>query len=305
MQVTICLLAIVISPLPMAYLELQRRIVDEVVPARNVELLAILSALYLGVIIIKSGLKYALNMSKGVVVETVARNIRQRIMKRAAAGGQGDNPAVALDATLVTMLSAETDDLSGFAGDAFAIPLLDLSTILYVVGYLLWVQPAIAVIAVLIYLPQVLIVPVTQRSINRLARIRIKLTRFLGSLAIGESAHPVSGADGIPGRTQIDRLYQIRIWIYLRKFLLSELGNFLDNFGPLIILVAGGYLVMTGKTEVGTLVVFISGLQKIADPWDEMITFYRTVSNAKVEYGMIRDKLQIHSPMPLAASGAA
>jgi hypothetical protein len=35
-------------------------------------------------------------------------------------------------ATLVSMLSAETEDISGFAGDAFAVPLLSTGTILYV-----------------------------------------------------------------------------------------------------------------------------------------------------------------------------
>jgi hypothetical protein len=37
--------------------------------------------------------------------------------------------------------------------------------------------------------------------------------------------------------------------------------------------------------------VFISGLQKIADPWDQMITFYRTVSNTGVMYDMVRARL--------------
>ena len=81
------------------------------------------------------------------------------------------------------MLSAETEDMSGFAGDAFAVPLLSAGTILYVAGYLLWVQPAIAALAILVYFPQILIVPYTQHKINRLARLRIRLTRFLGHLA--------------------------------------------------------------------------------------------------------------------------
>ncbi len=76
-QIIVCVLTMVISPLPMAYLELQRRIVDDALPEHNLNLLALLGVIYFGVISVKSALKYALNMTKGVAVENVARDIRQ------------------------------------------------------------------------------------------------------------------------------------------------------------------------------------------------------------------------------------
>jgi ABC-type bacteriocin/lantibiotic exporter with double-glycine peptidase domain len=75
--------------------------------------------------------------------------------------------------------------------------------------------------------------------------------------------------------------------IYYRKYLLTLIGNMLDALGPIIVLVFGGYLVLKGRTEVSTLVVFISGLQRVSDPWDQLVTFYRTASNAQVSYGLI------------------
>jgi ABC-type multidrug transport system fused ATPase/permease subunit len=290
-QIFICILTMIIAPLPMAYLELQRRMVDEAVTERNLRLLAMLGAAYLAVICLKSALKYALNMSKGVAIVTVAREIRRRVMTRAAAmPAVAQEPSQVTGATLVSILAAETEDMSGFAGDAFAVPLLSGGTILYVVGYLIWVQPEIALLAIAVYLPQMVIVPTTQHTINRLARLRIRLTRFLGHVA----EHGAERHGNIlrnAGRALIDRLYKVRVWIYLRKYFVSELGNFLASLGPLIVLTVGGYLVITGKTEVGTLVVFISGLQRIADPWDEMVNFYRAISNTSVIYGMINSKL--------------
>jgi len=292
-QTIICILTMIISPIPMAYLELQRRIVDDAIPQRDVQLLALLGIAYLAVICVKSALKYGLNMAKGVVVEIVARDLRQRVMKRAASlSGGSDSSHLPNRATLVSMLSAETDDMSGFSGDAFAVPLLSIGTILYVAGFLLWVQPAIAILALVVYLPQVLIVPATQHKINRLARLRIRLTRFLGRLAMHL---PTKVAAQTPGAVHIQRLYRVRIWIYQRKFFLSELGNFLASLGPLIVLTFGGYLVITGRTEVGTLVVFISGLQRIFDPWDELVTFYRAISNTTVMYAMICDQLGVEA----------
>ena len=52
-----------------------------------------------------------------------------------------------------------------------------LATALSVLGYLVWVQPFIASFAVVIYLPQLVIVPSTQRGINRFARSHAKPVR--------------------------------------------------------------------------------------------------------------------------------
>jgi ABC-type bacteriocin/lantibiotic exporter with double-glycine peptidase domain len=87
----------------------------------------------------------------------------------------------------------------------------------------------------------------------------------------------------------------VRIWIYLRKFSLTALGNFLDAVGVIIVLMVGGYLVIQGNTEVGTLVVFISGLARIADPWDQLINFYRAVSNTAVMYDMITQWFRVRN----------
>ncbi|MGO7423373.1 ABC transporter ATP-binding protein, partial [Rhizobium ruizarguesonis] len=51
----------------------------------------------------------------------------------------------------------------------------------------------------------------------------------------------------------------------------------------------GGYYVVTGKTEIGTVVAFISGLSKITDPWGELVDWYRDLKVTQVKYAMIRD----------------
>ncbi len=85
----ICILTMVIAPLPMAYLELQRRMVDDAIVQRDLRLLAILGAAYLAVVCIKSALKYALNMTKGIAIETIARDIRRRVMTKAVEMPEG------------------------------------------------------------------------------------------------------------------------------------------------------------------------------------------------------------------------
>ncbi len=56
-------------------------------------------------------------------------------------------------------------------------------------------------------------------------------------------------------------------------------------------LLLGGVFVLQGRTDVATLVVFISGFQRLADPWDTLINFYRTFSNARISYRLVADVL--------------
>ncbi|MDP9139002.1 MAG: ABC transporter ATP-binding protein [Pseudomonadota bacterium] len=293
-QLVICVLTMIIAPLAAATLELQRRIIDDAVGSRNVSLLALLCVGYVGVICLRTGLKYVLSMYQGAAVETVARDLRLRIMKKARSL-RPDPKAISSEqspGTVVSLLGSETEDMSGFAGDAFSLPLLQGGTILFVVGYLLWVEPVIAILAMIVYFPQAAIVPFVQRTINRLGRLRITLARNLGNLALHSSNERENTRKRPLGSVLIDRLYRLRIWIYLRKYFLAELGNFLDNLGPIIVLAVGGYLAIEGKTQVGTLVVFLSGLQKISDPWSQIINFYRTVSNTAVMHDLIFDRLR-------------
>jgi len=292
-QIAIGILTMVLAPLMMVPLELQRRIVNQALPDKNVGLLFVLGGVYLAVVCFQGAIKFWLNMLKGAAIETIAREIRLRIVGRVQRHTEaGTEVRTDLSAgTVVSMLAAETEDVSGFGGDAFGLPLLTGGTIAYVAGYLIWVQPAIAILAVVIYLPQALIVPVTQYSINRLARLRIVNVRSLGRIAAGGGARASERAVPSTGASIVQRIYGLRIAIYLRKYALAALGNFLDSMGAIVVLTIGGYLVIQGTTQVGTLLVFISGLNKIADPWNELINFYRSVSNTAVAYDMIRTQL--------------
>lgn len=293
-QILICLLTMVLAPLMMVPLEIQRRVVNGALVEKDVHRLAWLCLAYLGIICLQGAVKFALNMVKGMAVEGIARDIRLRIAGDAVGRSRNEGAAAATAGagTVVSMLAAETEDVSGFGGEALGLPLLTGATIIYVAGYLVWVEPMIAMIAVAIYLPQALIVPVTQYSINRLARLRIVNVRSLGRIAAGLAAARVTGV------SIINRIYSLRIAIYLRKYLLSALGNFLDALGPIIVLSFGGYLVINGMTQVGTLLVFISGLNKIADPWDQLVNFYRSVSNTAVAYDMIRSQIEDKDTSP-------
>jgi hypothetical protein len=56
-QIGLCLLTLLVFPLSMAPLELQRRIINDAIDGADLRLLLVLCAAYLGVIIVQGGLK--------------------------------------------------------------------------------------------------------------------------------------------------------------------------------------------------------------------------------------------------------
>src|SRR4030095_6810572 len=78
-QIILCVLTALVSFLTAVPLELQRRIVDDALPARRVALLLGLAARYIGVLLVQGALKYALNVYRGRLVEEITRRLRLTI----------------------------------------------------------------------------------------------------------------------------------------------------------------------------------------------------------------------------------
>ena len=95
-------------------------------------------------------------------------------------------------------------------------------------------------------------------------------------------------------------VYSLNMQIYRRKYAMNFLINLLYHFGTVGILFVGGWFVMRGKTEVGTVVAFISGLTKVNDPWNDLVTFFRDMTNARVKYQLIAKVLDDQDPSEAA-----
>jgi len=50
-------------------------------------------------------------------------------------------------------------------------------------------------------------------------------------------------------------------------------------------------MVLKGQTEVGIVVAFISGLDRVVDPLRKLIAFLRSASVPKVQYDLIEETL--------------
>lgn len=87
------------------------------------------------------------------------------------------------------MLSSEVEKPGGFAGAAISGPLLQIGTLFVVLGYMFYIEPLVASIALALYSPQFVIVPIFQARLNRLAGERAITVRSLGNYIV-DNAEP-------------------------------------------------------------------------------------------------------------------
>ena len=289
-QVRLCLLTALVFPLSMAPLELQRRIVNCVVTDRSVDLLLALGAVYLGVVLLQGTLKYVRNFYLGRVAEGVIRRLRTRVARSL----QAETPQADELGTRVSMIAAETERLGGFVGESMAQPLLSAGVLLSVAGYMLWTDPLVALTAFAFFVPIVFVAPWLQRAINRHARARTEGMRELSDRVSGGE-----GADAGALEPSIGHLYEIRVRLLKVKFFVKFFNNLVGHVGQIAVLMVGGILVIRGETEIGTVVAFMSGFERIVEPARELLNFYRQQSQMRVQYRLIQDVV------PVVETGAA
>lgn len=58
-----------------------------------------------------------------------------------------------------------------------------------------------------------------------------------------------------------------------------------------VLLFAGGIMVLNGTTEIGIVVAFISGLDRVLEPWRETIAFVRSTFGARIQFDLIEGTL--------------
>jgi ABC-type bacteriocin/lantibiotic exporter with double-glycine peptidase domain len=186
---------------------------------------------------------------------------------------------------------SETEAVGGFAGGSFAEPVLNAGILLSVFGYMLYVQPWMALVALLMLSPQLLFIPALQESINRRTERRIETLRALSNAIVDEAAGNGTASTHHTYRRRIGFVYLLNVQIFIRKFGINFLMNLLYSLGVIGILAVGGWLMLQDRTDAGTIVAFISGLNKMNVPWRDLMNWFRDLTNAGTKYRLIATQL--------------
>jgi ABC-type multidrug transport system fused ATPase/permease subunit len=289
-QIFLSVISVGVFLLELAPLELQRRIVNTAVEQRAYHTIALLCGIYLIVALAQGGLKLALNVYRGSVIETVSRILRldpnlMTVARSEDEGGPEDRGVA------ISIVTSEVDAVGGFVGTSFSEPVLNGGILLSVFGYMLFMQPWMALVALSLFIPQVFFIPILQAAINRRTAKRIQTVRSLAVDIVDRSNGEAEQREKTY-RSRVGDVYRLNMQIYRRKFGMTFLMNLLYQFGVIGVLAVGGWFLLRGETEVGTVVAFISGLARTNDPWNDLVDFFRNLANAAVKYALIAQVLE-------------
>ena len=290
LQITLLFIIVVMIFARVLPLEMQKRIVNEAINLRSIDLLFMYCGIYLVAVIIFSALKYLTNVIQTLITQRTTARMRKELYHHILTLPLGffRNTQPGL---VVNSLIAELTMPGNFAGMAIASPVTNVLTLLAFAVYLFFLNPMLAAVSLSIYPIVVFLVPMLQKGVNRANKKRVDAARQLSS-RIAESItgiHEIhgNGAYKIENRkydSMVDRLLKIRIVWSLYRFAVKTSNSFFVSLGPFIVFILGGYLTIKGQLELGALVAFLSAQEKLYDPWKELIEFYQVYQDGSVNY---------------------
>jgi ABC-type multidrug transport system fused ATPase/permease subunit len=271
-------------------LEMQKRIVNQAVTLRNVDLLLLYCGYYLAAVLVSSACKYTIN-----ILET---HISQRVLARMRSALYAHIITLPLSffrntqpGTVVNSIVNELVVPSNFVSMALSTPVSNILTLLAFAGFLLWLNPLLAAVSLSIYPAAMLLIPFLQKRANTANKQRVDQSRFFS----GRIAEAISGIHEIHGDgtyrietrkfdKMVERLRKVRVTWGLYRFGVKSTNNLFTSLGPFLVFILGGYLTIKGQLELGSLVAFLSAQEKLYDPWKELIEFYQVHQEGTVSY---------------------
>ena len=290
-------------------MEMQKRIVNQAIALKDLEKLYLYCGIYLVAVILSTGLKFAVSVLQTQISQRTLADMRKALynhlltlplnfFRRTQSG------------MVVSSLVTELVSAGQFAGMAIAAPLINIGTLVAFAAYLIWLNWVLAIISLSIYPLILLLVPLLQKKTNAANRKRVEITRRMSDRITDTVAgiHEVhgNGSYGIESRKfddWVEKLFKIRMVWTLWGQTVKVTNNFFTSLGPFLVFLIGGYMAMTGRLELGSLVAFISAQERLYDPWKELIDFYQLYQDASVQYKKTMDYYDIEPEYILRPDG--
>jgi len=296
-QIVLMILAIIAAVLATAPLELQRHIINTLAGHEKFERLGWLCSGYLIAALAIGGLKYIVNIKSSGLGEFMIRSLREDVLHSSSSSANPNAiPAETREnrsGALVTTISSQAEAVGKFVGDCISTPIVQAGTLLSVLSYMLYTEPRLGAVVLFIAVPQLFVVPMIQRRINVHVRERSHTLVRAGALMVESTpGHEYAvGPLGSEISKAFETIYLARLTVFKLKFGLKFLISALQSTAVFVLLFAGGIMVLDGKTEIGIVVAFVSGLDRVLEPWREMIAFLRSTSAARAQFDLIESTL--------------
>src|SRR5947208_6552699 len=312
MKQQILLLLLTLSSFPFLYysLDLPKTIVNRAIGGKHfpeqllgfefdqVPYLMILCAAFLALVFINGAFKYYINTFKGQLGERMLRRFRYSLYQRLLCFPLGYFQKTS-SARIIPMITVECEQLGGFIGDAFVLPLFQGGQLLTIVLFMFIQDPLLGAAAIALYPVQGYVIPKLQRITNQLAKRRVRTVRQVADRVQESAAGLVEIQANDTVKLQLTDfahilgfIYDIRFEIYRRKFFTKFLNNFIGQLTPFFFYSLGGYLVIRGNLSFGALVAILAAYKDLASPWKELLDFYQIKENSRITYEQIVEQFQ-------------
>jgi len=259
---------------------LQRRILNAAVLDGDIGRVAALALVYAAVILAEGLLKLLLNVYGGWIGEKAVRALRLAASGVVRAMTKRDSAATR--GVEISLILAEPEPIGGFVGMAVSELVLQVGILLSVFGYMIYMQPRLALVCLLVSSPQFVFVPLMQLAINRRVRSRIVALRKVSVGVLREMPDERGGA--FSQKLRFAQVFNVNLGIIKLRFSMKFLMNLTHNLGKVIVLAVGGWFVIKGTTDVGTVVAFVSGLNNVRDPWGDLVNWYQDMMLNSAKY---------------------
>jgi ABC-type multidrug transport system fused ATPase/permease subunit len=297
-QLALVALTVAVFLLEIVPLELQRRVVNDLTKNREYRFIVVLCAVYAGTVLVQGGAKLVLNIYRSWVGESATRDLRRRVHALVSSTSAASSTLEA-EGVQASMIVSEVEAIGGFVGGSVSEPLLQGGILVSVLAYMIHVDVWMALTAFLLFVPQMLFVPLMQGAMNRRVRARVQIVRRLSVSVVEE------GIDHDAAREQADEegiqhVFELNMGVFKLKFSMNFLMNLSTQLQIIGVLLVGGAAVYAGRLEIGGVVAFISGIGKMTDPWGDLVNYFRDANLTQVRYGLVRDAVnqQARDPMP-------
>jgi ABC-type multidrug transport system fused ATPase/permease subunit len=276
-------------------LSLTKQIINKAIGKGDLGALVWLCTLFLGAVLASGALKYVKQNMEGLISERMLRNLRSELYERIL---RFPLPHFRNTSTgqLVAMILGEVEDLGNFFGEALSIPAFQGSMLIGTLAFMVYQNPWMALAGMALFPVQVWLVRKLQRRVTQLSRERVRLVRGLSD-KIQESVgsiqeiyvHNTLAYEATGFRGQLRRIFKVRLRIYNLKYLVKWINNFLEKFGQFVLLLLGGWLIITRPDlfDVGSLVAFLQAYNQLNEPWRELINYFQQKENARVKYEQV------------------
>lgn len=322
-RLQIGVLALTLLSFPILYLslELPKIIINEALePSESgkelfgfvlgdIQFLLALCFAFLGLVVVNGAFKMRVNTLKGVIGERMVRRLRFLLVERILRFPMPQFAKVS-QGEMIATVTAETEPLAGFIGDAYALPVFQGGTMLTILAFMFMQDPLLGLASIMLIPLQAWIIPRLQRQVNTLGKERVKRVRKL-SERIGETVDGVRDIrlNGTARYTlaeissHLGEIFWIRLQIYKKKFFMKFLNNFINQLTPFFFYAIGGILVLQGDLSIGALVAALAAYKDLTAPWKELLNYYQRMADAKIKYEQITEQFDPPGMIEMSPEG--